>query len=297
MLSLFLMLALGFLAGKTRVLTPKDNKIISRMVNCLTNPCNVLYAALCCGHTLENGEALKLLIVAIAAYGFLVLAAQGVPWLLRVPASQKNQYKYMMVFNNCGFMGIPVVSAVFGAEAMICVTIFIIVFYIFLYTYGLYLIRGETGGFRLRDLLTPMIVSSVLSLIFYLCRVQVGGVLAETMDMVRAVTTPCAMLVLGCALSALDFRTIFGNWRLYVVSLLKLLVLPAVLLLLLRPVLRNPMTLDVTVCIMGMPIATNFTMLSAQYDGDQVLASSSTFITTLVSVLTIPLLIGLLQTL
>ena len=140
-----------------------------------------------------------------------------------------------------------------------------------------------------------MFVSAVLSLIFYLCRPQVGGVAAETLDAVRQVTTPCAMMVIGCALASVPLRDVFGNWRLYVISLLKLLVIPVCAYLLLRPVLTNPLMLGVAVCIVGMPIASNFTMLSAQYDRDQSLAAAATFITTLLSMFTIPVLAGVLM--
>lgn len=112
--------------------------------------------------------------------------------------------------------------------------------------------------------------------------------------MVRGVTTPCAMMIIGCALSDIPIRDVFSNWRLYVVAALKLMAIPAAAYLLLRPVLTDPVVLGVVVAVMAMPIASNFTMLSAQYDRDQRLASSATFITTLLSVVTIPVLMGLL---
>ena len=101
-------------------------------------------------------------------------------------------------------------------------------------------------------------------------------------------------MIIGCALSDIPIRDVFSNWRLYVVAVLKLMAIPAAASLLLRPVLTDPVVLGVVVAVMAMPIASNFTMLSAQYDRDQRLASSATFITTLLSVVTIPVLMGLL---
>lgn len=297
MLVLFLIILLGFLGGKTNVMTIEGNKILSKLVNCITNPCGVLYSALCVEHALDNGQVLKLIGYAFAMYIGLILIAQLVPGLLRVPKDQKGQFLFMMVFSNLGYMGRPVVTAVFGEEASFCVAIFIMVFYVFIYTYGIYQICGEGGSvkFQFKNLLTPMMVCSVLGIAGYLCNIRLGGVISTTLSTVSAITTPCAMLIIGCALSDLPLKFVFGSWRLYAVSLLKLLVIPAAAFVCLKNVITDTMLLGVMVVIMAMPIATNFTMLSAQYDKDQKLAAASVFITTLLSVVTIPLIAGFLK--
>jgi predicted permease len=203
----------------------------------------------------------------------------------------------MMIFSNIGYMGMPVVNAIFGKEAEFCVSIFIMVFYIFIYSYGIILITGDgkKGPFQWKRLLTPMMICSVGGIICYLCNVQFGGVVAGTLSSLSAVTTPCAMLIIGCALAALPLKTVFTNWRLYLIAILKLLVIPAITYLCLKPLIPNATILGVIVIIMAMPIASIFTMLSAQYDRDQKLAASSVFLTTLLSVITIPILAGILK--
>lgn len=295
MVTLFFLMAFGWVAGKTHVMSLQSDKDLSKIVNCITNPCNILYSAVCGERALSNREVFRLLGLYVLLFALLILAAQLVPRLLRVPRDRRGQYKFMMIFSNVGYMGIPVVSAIFGPEAVFCVAVFIMVFYLVIYTYGIYLICGEQGGaFRPRRLVTPMMVSSVLGLILYLCNVRIGGVFEFTLDAMRNVTTPCAMMVVGCALSAVPFREVFGNVRLYAVSVLKLMVLPAAVYFLFRDLSGNRMILGVLVTISAMPIASNFTMLSAQYDQDQKLASEAVFLTTLLSVLTIPVLSGLL---
>lgn len=296
MIILMFAIILGYIGGKTKVMSIEDNKPLSKLVNCITNPCGVLHSALCVDHALANGEVLKLVGITFAMYTGLVLMAQLIPQLLRVQADQRGQYKFMMIFSNVGYMGMPVVRAVFGEEATFCVSIFIMVFYLFVYTYGIHLICGrhENSGIAWRNMITPMTVCSALGLTGYLAGIRVGGVLEDALDTVSKVTTPCAMLIIGCALSALPLKTVFSNWRVYAVALLKLLVIPAAVYLCLRPLMGDSMILGVMVVIMAMPIASNFTMLSAQYGGEQKLAASSVFITTLLSVLTIPVLAGIL---
>lgn len=294
MLVLFLLIAVGYVGGKTKVMSIEGNKSLSLLVNNICNPCNILYSALCTEHLLRNDEVFLLLGLSVAAYVLLILVSALIPKLLKVPQDQAGQYRFMMIYSNVGFMGIPVVSAIFGPGAVFCVAIIVMVFYLFMFTNGIRLICGQNGRIQFKSFLTPVTVSSLISIICYLLRVNVSGVVQETLNMLRNVTTPCAMLIIGCALSAMPLKTVFSNWRLYVVSVLKLLVFPCIIFLCLRGIVSNSMMLGVFVVIMAMPVASSFTMLSAQYDKDQSLASSAVFITTLLSVVTIPLLAGVL---
>ena len=297
MVVLFLILILGYIGGKTKVLTVADNKPLSKMVNCITNPCSVLHSALCVERALENGEVLKLIGITVIMYFGLILIAELTTRVLGVKPNEQGQYKFMMVFSNVGYMGIPVVRVIFGEEATFCVAIFIMVFYLFIYTYGVRQICSEPGqkGIDWKKVICPMTTSSLIAIIGYLAGIQVGGVIKDTLKTVANITTPCAMLIIGCALSSVPVKNVFSNWRLYIVALLKLLVIPVAVYLLLKPIMGPSMVLGVMVVIMAMPVATIITMLSAQYDKDQTLAASSVFITTLLSVITIPLLAAVLR--
>ena len=297
MVVLFIILLLGYIGGKTKILTPKDNKPLSTMVNCITNPCGVLYSALCVERAMENGEVLKLIGISIIMYFGLILLAQLLTKVMKVQPDQQGQYRFMMVFSNVGYMGIPVVRVVFGEEATIGVTVCIMVFYLFIYTYGVRQICSEPGqkGIDWSIAICPMTISALVAIIGYLAGFRVDGVLKDTLKTVSNITTPCAMIIIGCALSSVPLKSVFTNWRLYIVSLMKLLVIPLAVYGLLYPILGGSVLLGVIVIIMAMPIATIITMLSAQYDKDQTLAASSVFITTLLSVITIPLLAAVLK--
>ena len=296
MIVLFLILAVGYVAGKTKTLTIESNKTLSILVNCIANPCNILYSSLCVEHALDNAQVLQLLGIAFLIYMCLIAVSFVIVRLIRVPKPLQGQYNFMLVFSNLGYMGIPVIRSIYGEEAVMIVAIFVMVFYLFVYTYGIYLICGKGGsGFDWKKLLCPMTISAMAGIICYLCNVRVGGVAADAIHTISQITTPCAMLIIGCALSNVPFKTVFTNWRLYIVSALKLLVIPCIVFLCLRSFVTDTMLLGVVVVLMAMPIATNFTMLSAQYDRDQTLAAASIFMTTLLSVITIPILVGILN--
>lgn len=294
---LFLIMAVGYVAGKTKTLTLESNKTLSILVNCITNPCTILYASLCTEHALDNAQALQLLGIAFVIYLCLIIAAFVIVRLIRVPKPLQGQYNYMLIFSNLGYMGIPVIRSIYGEAAVFPVAIVVMVFNLVVYTYGIYLICGKegSGGFDWKKLLSPVTVSAIVGMICYLCNVRLSGVAADAIYTISQITTPCAMLIIGCALSNVPFKAVFTNWRLYVVSVLKLLVIPCTVFLCLRGFITDKMLLGVIVVLMAMPIATNFTMLSAQYDRDQKLAAASVFMTTLLSVITIPILAGILN--
>lgn len=297
MLVLLLILVLGYIGGKTKVMSIEGNKSLSLLVNCITNPCGVLYSSLCVAKSLSNAEVLKLIGITVLMYIGLILIAQVVPRLLKVPALERGLYKYMMIFSNVGYMGMPVVQAIFGEEATFCVSIFIMVFYMLIYTYGIAIIcgDGQKAAFDWKKMVNPMTVSCLLGILGYLAGLRIDGVVKDTLNTVSKVTTPCAMLIIGCALASLSPKAVFSNWRVYIVAFLKLLVIPVTAYLCLKPIMGGTLVLGVMIVIMAMPIATNFTMLSAQYDRDQKLPAASVFLTTILSVLTIPILAAILK--
>ena len=290
MMVFFAIIALGYVAGKTKVMSLEGNRFLSKMLNCITIPCSVLYASLCSERSLSNVQILQLMGVAVVMFAFLSLVAQGVPKLLRVDPTQSGQYKFMVIFSNIGYLGIPVLSSVFGEGATISAAIFIMVYYVFLYTYGVFLLRGNKGKFCFKSLLTPTLISSVASIICYLLNIRIQGIAKDFLGTMRNVSTPCAMLVVGCALSTLPVKDLFSNWRLYIVSLLKLLVIPGAVYLCLKGVWGDSIVFQTTIIMMAMPIASSFTILSAQYGKDQRLPATAVFVTTAFSIITIPLL-------
>ena len=206
MVVLFLILILGYIGGKTKVLTVADNKPLSKMVNCITNPCSVLHSALCVERALENGEVLKLIGITVIMYFGLILIAELTTRVLGVKSNEQGQYKFMMVFSNVGYMGIPVVRVIFGEEATFCVAIFIMVFYLFIYTYGVRQICSEPGqkGIDWKKVICPMTISSLIAIIGYLAGIQVGGVIKDTLKTVANITTPCAIPMTSLAPSAME---------------------------------------------------------------------------------------------
>lgn len=290
---LFIGIALGYIASKCGIMDAAFNRKLSQLVLHITTPAMVLYSVIGSEKALTNREVFLFTGVAFATYAVLILIAQVIPRLLRAPKPQYGVYRFMTIFSNSIFMGFPVVRLLFGANAVFYAAIFNLPFTLLSYTYGVYLVSGQ-AKFNPRLLCSPAIISILIAYAIYLLDLRAPQLLIDASDFIGQITTPAAMLIIGATLGALPLRSVLTDARLYVFSLIKLIVLPAAAYFLLRLFVHNDLIVGVTVALVAMPAATNTTMMCAQYGGDTDTAAKGIFVSTLLSIFTIPLIMWLL---
>ena len=203
-------------------------------------------------------------------------------------------YRFMVVFGNVGFLGFPLISALFGPEALFLAAIFVMMFQLFCFTYGVALFEGSRAKFRLRSLCTPMLMASVLSLIFYLSGVTAPKMIWEIFDTLGGLTSPAAMLAIGCALAAQPLGKVFTQPKIYGFSVLRLLIIPLAVYGLCFWWMKDPLMLGVTVTVSAMPAAANTCLFANRYGSREALAASGVFVSTLLSLFTLPFVLWLL---
>ena len=291
MVVLFCAMAIGYIACKARILNAAFNQTLSRLILHICMPGMILASVMNVPHQLSNAEVWVLLGISFGLHAFFILVALGIPKLFRLGKSEGNLYRFLLIFSNVGFMGFPVVSAIFGPDAVFYASIFNIPFNLLAFTLGVVLVAGRGVKLSLKKLLlSPGILVSVAALVIYLLDIPFPAFVRDTADLLGQITTPGAMLVIGATLAAIPLKRAFTQWKLYPLLLLKLIVLPVLVWLILRPFITSELTLGVTVVIAAMPCATNCTLFCNEYGGDAELASIGVFLSTLASVVTIPLL-------
>ncbi len=298
MVVLFITVAVGYLAAKTGQMDPEMNRRLSKLVLNVTNVALILSSVLGSERAMGTKDILILTLIAVLSYVFLILISFAVPPLLRVPKEDAGTYRFLTIFNNVGFMGIPVIRVVLGPEAVFYAAIFNIPFSFLVFTYGVKLLSHDPryGKLTLKLFLQPSVIAVLLAYVLYLLDLQYPAVLVDAANFIGQVTSPAAMLIIGCALAQLPLREMFTNVRLYILSVLKMILLPIAAYYILQLFHLNETVVIATVVMLAMPVATNATMLCAQYDGNHKLAATGIFITTVLSVGTIPLLMKLLFT-
>ena len=300
MLMLLLMMILGYLARRQNLLDEHVNASLSKVVLNVTLPAQIITSFAMEGAELTNGEVGAAFGLSCLIYLFYTALAVIYVRLMCLPRQDWGTYQYMIIFGNIGFMGFPVITAIFGAKALVYAVIMNIVFNLLVFSYGIKLITdgSETAGsFSWRKLINMPLISSALTLVLFFLHIKLPTVVNTALFTLGDATTPMAMLILGCTIAEMPLRELFDEWRVYIFTAVKLLAMPLLVFLLLQLLPgfeANSLLGKVLVVLSSVPVATNATMLSIEYGGNNKLVAQGIFFSTIFSVLTIPLLVFIL---
>lgn len=292
-LVLFLILIVGYISRRVNIIDDRMTKGLSNMLLKLALPALIIDSL----QQSFSRELLKqsgqILIISLFVYAASCLVAFFFTKLVKAPSNQIGVLRFAILFSNVGFMGYPVVQAVFGREALFYAAVYNLPFNLLVFTLGILVINlGSDNGRRIhwRMFVNPALISVLIGFILFVCSIRLPGAVATTVKDVGALTTPLSMIMIGALLFNSDPRQVFGNWRVYAVSLVRLLLIPLGVWAVLRMFVSQPIMVGVPTIIAAMPVAANTAILAEEYDANPQLASQVVFISTLLSIVTIPLL-------
>lgn len=293
---LFLTAALGFVGAKGGVLNENSNETLSKAVLNLTLPCTVLCSAFSGERLLTNAQVLSLMLVSAVSIVPIILFCKGLMMVLGVPKQHRGPCEFMLLFSNGGFIGYPVLRVIFGPEAVFFSAVISLIYTLLSYSYGVVLIRGREGdrGFTLKDLLSPVSVSSIAALIIYVMKLELPDFAMSFLKFVDQGTSPFSMIVIGCAMAFTKGSQLEGSWRTYLALAIRMILVPIVMWHILTAAGMQYMAAGTFSVIFALPAAASTTMFCARYGKDQTLASTGVLLSTALSALTLPLLCGLL---
>lgn len=296
MILLFALILVAYIASKIKFLPANSNKVLSDLVVNITNPATILYAVATSSRTLSNGAVLGILGITTLTLAGQILLAHGYTKVLRIDPRPAGVYRFMLVFSNCGFLGYPMVRALFGGDAVFVASMYNLVFQILSFTYGVRQVGGDPSSRQVtpKMFMTPMVITSVLALVLYLLNVPFHPMLVEALSLLDRITSPASMLVIGCVLAAYPLKTIFGGWHVYLFCVVRLIVIPVIVWAVLRLFVTDTLILGVMVVISAMPAATNTVLVCSKYNGDESTAASGLFVSTALSLVTLPILLRIL---
>lgn len=291
MLVLFILMLVGVCCRNCGIFNDEANKRISSLVVNVANPALILSSSINQEAVIEGMEFVKTFLLAWGMFGVVMVIAHFIPRILRADISEYGTYKTMTIFSNIGFMGFPVISALYGSEALLYATMFLIPFNVLIYTYGISVMKkqGEKTGFQLRKILNVGVVSCAVALVIYLTKLPIPAVVENAVDSISGLTAPLSMMVIGDSLTKINLKKLFCNGRMLVFSGIKLLLIPIVGVSLIKLLNLNPLLTGVCMIMLATPVGSMNAMLAQEYGGDYELASQGVTITTLLAVITMPL--------
>ena len=283
---IFIGLLAGFVCRKLKVLSEEGTATVSNIVVKIILPFYLFSAILNSGSAVDPKGVLLTLGLSFGMFLLSGLVALVIVPLLRPPAGDKGVYLFETMCGNVTYIGIPVCAAVLGGNAAFYGSLLNIPYNLLCFSLGIWLLAGKLP---LKKILNPAFLSGVAAAILYLLRVPVPSVLLDGSAFIGQATSPCAMLVIGSVLGSVPFKEIFTEWRAIPYVLIRLVGLGALMALLLSFIDVDPVLKGVVILMASMPAATNSTMLCTIYGGNRALSAKLIFLSTALSIVTIPL--------
>ena len=299
MFTLFAIVVVGYVAGKLGYMGGTFDKRLSKLVIDITCPALILASAMG-GELPDRRYILPLLLVSVLTYVVLTALAVVLARLLTREQQNRGVLAFAMIFGNVGFMGYPVVASIFGQQAVFYAAVLNVVNTFAVFTVGTMLVTGgETAPRKKlnRKVLygTPMLSAYAAMLIVALGITGIPAYISQPLTMLGNITVPAALLIIGSSMSHLPLRALLGTPVVHLTSLLRLVVLPVAIHFLCLMLGFDPFVVAINTVVIAMPVATYGTILCLRYGRDTSLMAEVTFVTTILSMLTIPLLVMVLK--
>lgn len=234
----------------------------------------------------------------LAAFGLSVLAIlMGTVLTLLLTARQKDSrtpiFRFACVFSNAAYMGFPLISALFGAEGLLYASAYVTVFNILLWTMGYGMVSGSNSPKAIaRSLLhTPVLYAMVVGLSIYLLQIPVPSLIAQPLELLGGMNTPLSMLITGILIASGDLGSILRDKHIWKLAGVRMLLIPAVCLAVFAVLglLRFGMSAQVVLLLECCPAAAITSVFAVQFGHDEHFAAGSVVLTTLLSILILPL--------
>ena len=294
MLTLFAIVVVGYVAGKKEYMGGTFDKRLSKLVIDISCPALILSSAMT-GELPDRSYILPLLGISAITYVLLTAVAFWLPRLLTKQKADEGPIGFALMFGNVGFMGYPIVASIFGHEAVFYAAVLNVVNTFAVFTVGTILITGKTVNgpkFQKKVLWSTPMISAYLTMLIVALRIEgIPQWISQPLTMIGNITVPAALLIIGSSMSQLPLRAMLGTPSIYATTLLRLAVLPIAIHYLMQLLGFSPFVVGINTVVIAMPVATYGTILCLRHGKDTTLITQVTFITTLLSMLSIPLLV------
>ncbi len=292
---LFLLVVAGFASRKLKLMDEDFDRKLSNFVIQLTAPCLIISSTM--GDTMpDRSRIVPLLAVGCITYAVLIAVASVLPRALPVAREERGLYSFMIAFANVGFIGYPIVASIFGQSSVFYACILNAPNTIAIFVWGVMFVRGTSAGrFDWRLLLSPSMVATYLSVAIVCAGWRAPQFLAQPVTLLGNMTVPASLLVIGSSIAGMPLRRMAGCRATYMMCVLRLLAVPVGMFYLIRLLGFDTHAAAVNAVLVGMPVASFGTMFCMKYGRDVTRMAQGTFLSTLLSMLSIPLLSMLLH--
>ncbi|WP_326907355.1 AEC family transporter [Sedimentibacter sp. MB31-C6] len=298
--TLFLLIFIGLFAGKTEMVNKNATGYLSDVLMKITLPATIFLSI---SGTFSQGilkDSLVILIITFMIHISCILISLGYTKLIKIPDKDRGVWIFTSTFTNVGFMGFPIIYAILGKEGLFLASISNTVFNILIFSIGVKMItmgfKSESNVSVKKLLLNNNNIAIVLGIFFYLAQISLPEFLYNSINHIGSATTPLSMILVGLSISKNNMSDIFNDNKLYILSIVRLLIIPFLVLIIMKiiPFESTSLIPKVMVIAFAMPAPSVTSIIAEQYNGNKELAAKVVFLTSVVSMLTIPIVLLLI---
>ena len=296
-IQLFIMIFMGFIIVKAKLLKAEDSKILSVIVLYLIIPCVIINAF----QVDYTPQTVKGLLIALAGSVMTQVILLIVVSILGKVFHLNEVEVASIYYSNSGNLIVPIVMFILGKEWVLYGCVFMSVQLVFIWTHCKKIISRESTYDWRKIVLNINMISIAIGIVLFLTRIHLPAIINNTLSAVGSMIGPASMIVTGMLFAGMDFKQIFANKRVYFVSFFRLIIVPVIALFLIKcsqlstfSSNGNKLMLIVFLAIIT-PSASTVTQMCQVYENDSQYASAINVVTTLLAIVTMPLMVMLFQ--
>lgn len=297
MIKFFILMSVGYLLYRIKIMDSDFNKKLTNFVLKVSMPCMVLSSVFSSSEDRDLGKVLLVFLVAIIMYALLPVIGMIIAKIIGCKVENRGIYVFMTIFTNTGFMGFPVIESIIGSEALFYAAIFNLIFNVMLFTVGVKAINyPEKSGQKtdiVKILLHPGVMSAIIAIVIYFTNIELPPVVTGSISEIGNLTPTLAMLLMGASLAKVPLKNVFNEARIYAFILVKQIALPLLSWVVIKNFISDPIIQLVTITMISLPIANSVVMFTIEYDKNEELAAKNVFLSTVASIVLLPLVLYL----
>lgn len=296
MIVLFSIMMVGYFCYKKEWLNKSAYGAISKIVINVMNPMLVINGVINKEIHADRGSIMSNLFLMFLYFALLTVLSFVLVKILKIEQKVESLYRLMLIFSNVGFIGIPIITSVYGQESMIYITFYILGYNFFLYTYGLYLasLSGRkkekiSGMESFKKMLNPGVISCIVAIFIFAFKIQLPAPIETLAAYLGEPVIPMSMILIGASMAQQNFKQLFTDMKMYLFLAIRLLVIPIVAALIIRNFAFLPEIAGVFIFMLAMPVGSIVVLLATEQGADETCCTRGSVLSTLFSVITIPI--------
>ena len=284
---MFVLMAIGFVAYRKQILSNQGTKDIGKLLLNVAIPMIVI-SNFCVEKSAEKTAEL----FESALLSFLCMAL-SVAFAYLVYHKKDRIAEFSAAFSNAGFIGIPLVQAIFGSGAVFYISMMIVLINMLQWTYGVYTITDDKSVMDFKKIMkNPLILSVGIGIVIYFLNIRLPKIAMDIISSISAINTPLAMIVSGVYLAQSDLLNAMRKKDAWLLSLSRLIVIPLIVMLVFRFLPFGGTAMKLSILLAGAcPVGSNVAVFAQQYDKDYRKGVEYVCVSTLLSILALPLVI------